>query len=206
MELIFPKKIYQAMRILPILKIKKNDHPEFIQHCETLIQRQLQIWKPKTLIVLEIRFCFDSGYCFDIQKSRYKDHFKDIFSFSSRGGKLTITRYMAADDAPFSIYERNYRGYIEISETEYIKKRKQEECKMFQRDDIESREYYYKPLEDAMIVWYSRKSAINKEGALMFHFINPIDFQAFHVTLNENESWGVSDAFGITKADLEGVF
>lgn len=193
------------MRILPILKIKENDHPKFIQHSETLIQRQLQIWKPKTLIVLEIRFCFDSRYCFDVQKNSYKDHIKDIFSFSSRGGNLTITRSIAASDAPFSIYERSYRGYIEIPEIEYIKKRKQEECKMFQRDDIESREYYYKPLEDAMIVWYSRKSVSNKEGALMFHFINPIDFQAFHVTLNENEYWGVSDAFGITKTELAEV-
>lgn len=190
------------MHINSLLELKENDHPTFTKHCETIIQHQLQIWKPKELVIVNVDFCFDKRYCFDTEKEIFYEHDKEIFAFSSCQDRLTITRSIVAMDAPFSIYERNYRGYLKVHIPDYIEKRKLEKPKFYQRDDIKSREYHFKPLEDALIVWYSGQTKINGRGALMFHFMNPVEFQAFHVTLSENESWGVSESFGIFRKEI----
>lgn len=175
----------------------ENDDPVFIANCEKIIRKYLQLWKPRELFITGVNSIFDSGWATEEEK---------LFSFWSHGNELSISLFHPNIVSSTSIYQDSYRGYyVSCKVSDYIKKRKEGEYRLFEVHYSPLKQYYFPTINNGLLVWYSKNSLSNNKGTLMFHYTNGIEIKILHVTFSKSENWNVSESFGISKSESQEI-
>jgi hypothetical protein len=175
----------------------ENDDSTFIANCEKIIRKYLQLWKPRELFITGVNNIFDSRWATEKEK---------LFSFWSHGNELRISLFHPNIISSTSIYQDSYRGYyIPCKISDYIKKRKEGEYRLFEVHYSPLKQYYFPAINNGLLVWYSKNSLIDNKGTLMFHYTNGMEIKILHVTLSKSENWNVSDSFGISKSESQEI-
>lgn len=175
----------------------KNDDPLFIANCEKIIRNCIKRWKPRELFIISIDAIFQSEWA----EAREK-----IFSFWSHGDELRIPLFHPGFDSSISIYHDSYKGYYVLSTiSDYIRKRKEGEYRLFEVAYSHLKQYNFSAINNGLLIWYSKKSLIENEGVLMFHYTNGLEFKYFHVTLVKSENWNASESLNILKSEIQEI-
>lgn len=175
----------------------ENDDPLFIMNCEKIIRNRIKLWKPRELFVINIDCIF---------KSLWAEEKEEIFSFWSHGDELRISLFHPGIDSSIAIYHDSYRGYyLPCQVSDYIRKRKEGEYRLFEVHYSHLKQYNFSAINNGLLVWYSKKSLFEKEGALMFHYTNGLEFKHFHVTLTKSENWNILESLNILKSEIQEI-
>lgn len=175
----------------------ENDDPVFITNCEKIIKNSIKLWKPRELFIISIDAIFQSAWA---------EAKEEIFSFWSHGDELRISLFHPGIDSSISIYQDSYRGYyVQSTILDYIKKRKEGEYRLFEVHYSTLKQYNFSVISNGLLVWYSKKSLIENEGVLMFHYTNGLEFKYFHVTLTKSENWNASESLNILKSEIQEI-
>lgn len=176
------------------LSIQEGDDYTFIKNCEKIIQNRIGLWRPKEVLIVDVNCYFDSAI------AKYTHFHSSVFSFWSEGDRLRISMYQTSlDQSSLHIYESTYKGYVEISEIHYIKKRKKEVYEKFHSS------YSYNPLKDGLMIWYSRNSSLKEESSIMIFCKDEIKFEGIHITFSKNKDWSIKESYGITKPEVRQI-
>ena len=57
--------------------------------------------------------------------------------------------------------------------------------------------YNFKPIEDGLIVYYTKDSLYRDEGSIVFFYKNHYKYDSVFVGLHKNNNWGVLESNGI---------
>lgn len=174
----------------------EGDDPIFIRNCEKVIQNRIKHWNPKELFIIDINTIFGSA------SIQYKDRSSNVFTFWSCNDELEVTRYMY--DSSTTIYLRTYKGYEQNTDASYIKKRKREEYRTY-NTSYGTKEYKYKPIEDGLIIFYTKNTLSRDQGSIMFFYKDQVRYEAILVSLSKNNNWNVSEAYEISASEIQQI-